>query len=281
MLMPLQWMGAALALMLSTSLSSVTAQDLCACTPSVYSIMLNFSNVCPPAGFGNATGGLGQVTCDITAIAQGENTNVTSMTPVSVTRVDYIELGPDFNVIAQAESVGTVEDGDIVSYTSITALGGEKPAALQMSATGQNLDGVTIVSKFTVEFTNSCDAYPVIVPGDNAGWFVFVELVPPRQELCPAVAPPVTTAPTPAGTAPSIAPVPTTSPAPTGAMSMSMSYSMSMRYLMNTDGMIGLFDDLTDFEGFQHERNLPEINANVVLPPRSKVKRNRRLLRIR
>lgn len=262
--MPLQWMGAALALMLSTSLSSVTAQDLCACTPSIYSIQLNFSNSCPPTGFGNATGGLGEVTCDITAIVQGNDTIVNSLTPVSITRVAYLEFGPDFEVIAQAESLGTFEDGDIVSYTSISALVGEKlPTGIQISAQGPNADGVTVVSKFTVAFTNSCDAYPVIVPGDNAGWLEFVEeLVPPRQALCPAVAPPVTTAPTPAGTAPSIAPVPTTSPAPTGAMSMSMSYSMSMsmRFLMNTDGidtdgMLGLFDDLTDFEGFQHERD--------------------------
>ena len=74
--------------------------------------------------------------------------------------------------------LGNFSDGDIVSFTSVTALGSDNvtqiPKGFLAVATGANIIDEPVVNNFLLKFTNDCDIYPVLNVNDTAGWFVFV-----------------------------------------------------------------------------------------------------------
>ena len=94
--------------------------------------------------------------------------------------VNILELGQDFTVIDQNNFTGTFVNGDSFAYASIIDGQDEDvnvakiPRVLQLNIVGINAQNQPVVNFYAIEFTNNCFAYPVITPGDSAGWTSFV-----------------------------------------------------------------------------------------------------------
>jgi hypothetical protein len=48
------------------------------------------------------------------------------------------------------------------------------PRAIQYNIVGINIFDQTITNIMLITFSNSCQAYPVLIPGQYAGWVRFV-----------------------------------------------------------------------------------------------------------
>jgi hypothetical protein len=94
--------------------------------------------------------------------------------------VDVLELGNEFEVIVQNNFTSNFIDGDSFNYTSIVASQAEVvdadkiPRVIQLNLYGLNAQNQKIVNFFAIAFTNNCFAYPVLMPGNSAGWTQFV-----------------------------------------------------------------------------------------------------------
>jgi hypothetical protein len=90
--------------------------------------------------------------------------------------VDVLELGQDLNVIDHTNFTRTFVNGDSFTYTSILADQEEEelPRVLQLNIVGINSQNQPVVNFYAIVFTNDCSAYPVISPGNSAGWTLFV-----------------------------------------------------------------------------------------------------------
>jgi len=184
---------------------------ICSCSPSIFNFRLDLSLTCPPVNLTKGPG-IKDYFCTISKSA-----NVTDVVPVSVDRIDLLELDLDFDVMDQTEYVGSFNSGTTFNYTSVAATGAQTvddiPGGLQIILTAQNAAGEQVQNLWILAYTNNCSFAPVFDVGSSIGWVVFEDgSLPPREELCTAVqtTPAPTFAPTvpPAGTQP---PTPITS----------------------------------------------------------------------
>lgn len=162
-------------LMMLNKISLAQAQeigvDICACSPSTYEFMFDFSLACPRPG-GDYGPGIAEVTCFVTSFSE----NVEDLTPVSMQTISIVEADVDRIPIAQSSIEGDFENGSTFTYSSIAALGNATliPESIQLTMTGLNEQDDSLVQVMAIKFTNDCDAYPVLEVGDTFGW---VELV--------------------------------------------------------------------------------------------------------
>jgi hypothetical protein len=97
-----------------------------------------------------------------------------------VESVSVLELGQDFTVVAQSNFTQIFMDGDSLTYTSIVVDQAEPvdvnniPKVLQVNIFGFNAQNQPIVNWYAIGFSNNCVSYPVLEPGNNAGWTSFV-----------------------------------------------------------------------------------------------------------
>jgi len=171
-----------LLLLLLVPLLTTNAQeigvDLCACQPSTYEFVFNFSLTCDDRNVGGP--GVQDAACVLNT--EGEQ-NVTDFTPVIVTRILVLELNQDFGVIAQTPIVGEYTNGSIFRYTSVIASQDvstlepeDVPKGLQLSMAGRNKDEQDLVNFWLILYDNDCGVYPVILEGQRIGWTILVSL---------------------------------------------------------------------------------------------------------
>lgn len=69
---------------------------------------------------------------------------------------------------------GPFTDGEVITYASISSYANLTeayfPFGIQMTLTGENSDGATVINALAVEYTNECDEWPVYPPDAQIGW---------------------------------------------------------------------------------------------------------------
>ena len=150
--------------------------DVCACSPSQFEFVFDFSLTCPPV---NITTG-DAVSATSCLISPFGNPEVQDLIPVAVQTIDILELGQDLRVLVQENIAGNFGDGDSFRYTSIAAIPNEInsnvdiPRAIQLNIVGVNRLDEPIINVYIITYTNNCNAYPVLLEGQSAGWTVMV-----------------------------------------------------------------------------------------------------------
>jgi hypothetical protein len=152
--------------------------DICACQPATYEFVLDFALTCDNKTV-VAGSGINASECRITT---DRNLNVTDQVPVSVSKVQVLELNQDLDIITTSQYEEEFADGDIFTYTSVIASNNitrpqDVPRALQMTITGRNQEEQDLVNFWIIIFDNSCGIYPVVLEGEQIGWTIFVRLV--------------------------------------------------------------------------------------------------------
>ena len=174
------------------TLGQIIGEDICACTPSTYEFTLDFSLSCPPV---NVTQGdaILRSGCLVNSINPGGDED--DLVPVAIDSIDVVELDQDLTVIVQENIEDDFEDGDSFSYTSFAAdpdnimTSRDLPKALQVNLYGVNQGGDEIVNSWIIQFTNSCDGYPVFLEGQSAGWVTFVSHNSFKNHVCLGIKP--------------------------------------------------------------------------------------------
>lgn len=152
---------------------------ICACTPSVYDFQLDVSLECPISEALDLIleEGIESAECAIVPADSGDNEDTL---PVSIHSINIEELRQDKTVAVSQSIQGDFRDGDAFRYISLSSdledIRGavDLPKTLQFKISGKNVDGDEIYNTVVIEFTNDCDAYPVIQAGHTAGWIRFV-----------------------------------------------------------------------------------------------------------
>src|SRR3569832_958278 len=115
---------------------------VCACQPDFYEFTFNFSLTCLNMDITPEIPGINDTACKINPVL---NQNVTDRTPVVVTQVQILELGPPpvYEVLFQTTISGNFGDGSKFNYTSLAAqpekiTESNLPAGLQLSIVGRN-----------------------------------------------------------------------------------------------------------------------------------------------
>jgi len=161
----------------------VTAQDIigtdvCACQPSDYTFTLNFALNCADRSIMNGVNGVSEAIC---VVQDDDQMNVADPVPVIVSNILISELNQELDILKQGSLDGEFVDGDSVMFTSILGDGNADeftdvtlPRGLQMSVTGENAAGVTIINTWVILYQNDCTTFPVLTDGNQIGWTVFV-----------------------------------------------------------------------------------------------------------
>lgn len=152
--------------------------DICACQPATYEFVLDFALLCENRTV-VAGPGVNASECRITT---DRNLNVTDQVPVSVSKVQVLELNQDLDIITTTQYEEEFADGDLFTYTSVIASNNitrpeDVPRALQMTITGRNQEEQDLVNFWIVIFDNSCGIYPVVLEGEWIGWTIFVRVL--------------------------------------------------------------------------------------------------------
>jgi hypothetical protein len=184
-------------------------KDICACSPISYEFTFDFDLSCPPVNV-EENDAVDRTSC---AISPFGDPAVTDLVPVSVQSIDVLELGQGLRILVQERITGTFTNSSTFNYTSLSANASDIvdltdiPRAIQVNIVGTNKEGQSLLNVYIITFSNNCDAYPVFVEGQSAGWTSFVSdilvilaifsvntnltrllqtrLEPPIRELCP------------------------------------------------------------------------------------------------
>lgn len=151
-------------------------ETICACSPATIEFQLNFSLTCADADVGGD--GVLATDCSVTPFQGGE---VSTLVPVNVFSVDFLELDQNLEVLNQESSFVNFDDGAVFNFTSFSAGGGVNPITvpktLIVSLIGRNVDREPLFMQYLITYSNACDAFPVLTAGEQIGWTRFVSCV--------------------------------------------------------------------------------------------------------
>jgi hypothetical protein len=114
---------------------------------------------------------------------------VKDLIPVSVQSIDILELNQNLNIIVQENIAGSFGDGDTFRYNSISSIPGQIvdpvdiPRAIQLNIIGVNQFDEPIINVYLISMTNDCQAFPVLMEGQSAGWTRFVSILRDRTSF--------------------------------------------------------------------------------------------------
>jgi len=154
--------------------------DICACTPRVYEMTLDFSLTCPPILVDIGEGVI-EGSCLITSF---DNPEVTDLVPVAVSSVQFIELDQGGTPLSVTQETGDYRNGSVLIYRSVSERG-IVPLAFQTRAIGMNDDGDTLIMQWALTYNNDCGIFPILKEGQSVGWTIFTDLTNPLQTVCP------------------------------------------------------------------------------------------------
>jgi hypothetical protein len=168
------WLFLGVVAILATPAMAQIGETLCACSPAVFNMTLDFSLTCADANI-DVSDGIVTTDCSITPF-QGE---VSSLVPVNVFSVDFLELDQAGEVLNQRSRFVDLDDGAMVSYESFSnnpELVNEltAPRTLIVSFIARNAASEPLFMQYLITYTNSCDAFPVLTEGDQIGFTRFV-----------------------------------------------------------------------------------------------------------
>ena len=149
--------------------------DICACSPSQYEFKFDFTLYCPPI---NITQGDAVVDTSC-AVSPFQDSEVADLVPIAVQEITVLELDQNLDTLYQEIIRGFFNDGDTFTYSSVVAQGGitdpmALPRGIQFNLVGINRLEQPIINSVIITFSNDCQAYPVLIPGQYAGWVRFV-----------------------------------------------------------------------------------------------------------
>ena len=180
---------ASLLVLLGPLISPVHAQigtTLCACNPAVYTFELIFDAVCEDTN----VDGLGIENSDCFVAPAGIDQDITDFRPVAVSGIDILELDQTLVPFAFQPIRGDFRNGDIFTYTSVTAtdpnLPPERlPGGFQMNVLGVNNIDQAIQNVWIITFTNECGVFPIFSIGEQIGWTKLINITLPDRTYCP------------------------------------------------------------------------------------------------
>ena len=165
-----------LVLLLNEFVHAQIGSTICICSPSMYTMQLNFSSNCE----NSSLVGDGILTSDC-AIDPFQNPNATVIdeVPVTVSSIDILELDVDLVKISQSSRFGTFNNGDIIQFASVSSDPSALnetfyPKALQVSMIGINDVGETLFFAGLIIYSTECNQFPLIQEGSTIGWVTLV-----------------------------------------------------------------------------------------------------------
>jgi len=158
--------------------STVAAQkigvDICACQPSLYTFILDFSLRCNTTTVTPFQNGIGNVTC---TVVPELDQNITNFSPLVVTRVEVYELDQNKDIIENTFIDGPYFNGTFFRYTSVITSQNANftnpqdiPSGIQLAIYGINREEQQMINFWLIEFDNDCGIYPIILEGQTIGW---------------------------------------------------------------------------------------------------------------
>ena len=159
-------------LALAHHMTKTSAQTLCGCSPSLYKFRLNFGLSCADTSI-SVSNGISDVVCNT-------NPNVSVNPPsAEATSIQILELD-QFQKILRTDMITDVQrDGDEIEYRSYiassqTPVVDRVPGSLEVAIMARDETSTNIYQQWVIQFTNACDVYPVISPGQQIGWISMV-----------------------------------------------------------------------------------------------------------
>mmetsp|Transcript_45956 Transcript_45956/g.112128 ORF Transcript_45956/g.112128 Transcript_45956/m.112128 type:complete len:692 (+) Transcript_45956:127-2202(+) len=184
----------------ATSLTPITLGPnnvgitVCACQPGQYLMTFGFSQTCDGSTVTPAIEGVNAVTCEV-SVTSDDGTPVPGgdPVPVRVGAIQTIEFGQTGQTVGQSVVNVDLNNGSLFRYTSISVTSTEfltdetVPGKVEWIFTGRNAEGQIVQQSISMEFSDDCDAYPVLSVGEQLGWVSFTELTAPPSAVCPSV----------------------------------------------------------------------------------------------
>lgn len=170
--------------------SAMPSADLCACSPSQYTFLINFNTQCPPPGVAVGPGtGIDRVECSVTP---------SDGVPASIQTFSIAEFGTDGQLLARGERDDIdITSGFAIQFTSTSDGGVDIPSSIQVEYGAVDANGNPVTGSFSIFYTNECGIEPVLSTGDTLTWTIISGLTPANADLCPNAPPPSpTVAPT-------------------------------------------------------------------------------------
>lgn len=201
---------------------------ICACSPARYQMQIITAQTCAETTVALSNPGIINVVCMTNPEAIGPPDEIT------ISSVQILELDQNQQLLSSRLISEELTNGSIIEFDSFTAdpdavMSGQVPGSIEIGIMARNSALTNIFHTWTIEYSNSCDVYPVLGDGQQIGWTTFVSkearysvtrlrrsdltlshdqsmLTPPSGRVCPLAAGP-TSAPTD--------PVPTSTSSPT------------------------------------------------------------------
>jgi hypothetical protein len=187
----MQWLvfAAASALSVVRVAYAQVGVTVCACQPDFYEFTLDFALTCEDDDITRDLPGINDTSCRVSPVTAQ---NVTDQTPVVVTSVQILELGPPPALTVLFDTTIPLElaNGGKFNYTSVAATPQKitpetLPSGLQMSIIGRNQNEEEVLNYWLIIYDNDCGIWPLLTVGQTIGWTVFSGLGTPSQFICP------------------------------------------------------------------------------------------------
>lgn len=160
---------------INAQVETESGEELCSCSPTVFSFTLDFGATCP----GNvvADDAIASVGCDVIVAAQDQS----NQQPVLVESITILELNNN-DVNNSTILKGPFDNGDVIEYASISSYRNLTetyfPFGLQITVNAENSDYVAVFNTISIEYdTSECDVWPVFPTGSTVGWIEIVSQV--------------------------------------------------------------------------------------------------------
>ena len=155
--------------------NSQVGDTFCGCTPSSYTMTLDFALTCADTSISLSSPGILDVTCSINPALMGNPTEAYAF------QIQVLELDQNFQVLKQDTFSDTINNGGTFTYDSAisepTADPEKVPGSIEIGIMAQDVTMTRLFQMWTISFSNSCDIYPVITPDMQVGWTVIVRRV--------------------------------------------------------------------------------------------------------
>ena len=152
---------------------SAAADTPCSCSPSTYTLTIDFSNPCQTID--NPSPGILSIYCEF----QGTPGNgVVDLTPNFINILTVTEYDANFvGTGLMYTDIFSLADGDSIIYMSAIInheYAGAPVMMIYISIEATNASGETFTLDQYFQFSNDCATYPMLTAGDNIGWLDLV-----------------------------------------------------------------------------------------------------------
>jgi hypothetical protein len=139
----------------------------CVCQPSDITFAVNKTLSCDTSTIVTGLPGIADTQCVVTTTGNSSP----DIVPVSISSITVSEVDSSNNVlqsIAYSDAIFTYTSYAVTKSESVA--NGVIPKGLQISTTGLNAAGETIINNVEILFTNECKISPVLESGSQIGW---------------------------------------------------------------------------------------------------------------